>query len=40
MTASIVPYGVCAIVPITPLILVFLVAQRRFIEGIAFTGMK
>jgi multiple sugar transport system permease protein len=34
------PLMAAATIIITPLILVFLVAQRRFIEGIAFTGMK
>lgn len=36
-------YGVlmaAALVVITPLVLAFLLAQRRFIEGITFTGMK
>ena len=34
------PLMAAATIIITPLILVFLVAQRRFIEGITFTGMK
>ena len=29
-----------AIVIITPLVLAFLLAQRRFIEGITLTGIK
>ena len=36
-------YGVlmaAALVVITPLVIAFLLAQRRFIEGITFTGMK
>ncbi len=36
-------YGVlmaAALVVITPLVLAFLLAQRRFIEGITFTGIK
>jgi multiple sugar transport system permease protein len=34
------PLMAAATVIITPLILAFLVAQRRFIEGITLTGMK
>jgi multiple sugar transport system permease protein len=34
------PLMAAATIVITPLVLAFLVAQRRFIEGITFTGLK
>jgi multiple sugar transport system permease protein len=34
------PLMAAATIIIAPLILAFLLAQRRFIEGITFTGMK
>jgi multiple sugar transport system permease protein len=34
------PLMAAATIVITPLVLAFLLAQRRFIEGIAFTGVK
>ena len=34
------PLMAAATVIIAPLVVAFLVAQRRFIEGIAFTGLK
>ncbi len=34
------PLMAAATIVITPLVLAFLLAQRRFIEGITFTGIK
>ena len=34
------PLMAAAIVIITPLVIAFLLAQRRFIEGITLTGLK
>lgn len=41
--SSVTPYGVVmagALISALPLIIVFFFVQKRFVEGIAMTGMK